>query len=161
MKGLLKWPLIIAAVVVVLRVVLEQAQAPATITNLFSVVALYLIIGPIYFAIRIAGSGVAQPYRNQLKATALYATLARCMVIPTYWLAYIYQWPAPRFSVAQGGVVGPEVTPLTGFVLIPVVALILWVIGAVVIGGGIGSIIIALKRKFAGPAATAQPVGRR
>jgi hypothetical protein len=154
MKGTLKWPLIIAAIVVVLRVVLEQGGAPGTVTNLFSVVLLYLLIFPIYFAVKIGNSGVGRPYRNLIKTTALYAALARCIVIPTYWLAYIYQWPAPRFSTGQGGVVGPGVTPLFGFVLIPFGALLVWVIASVVIGGGVGSIIIALKRRSSRATAT-------
>jgi hypothetical protein len=155
----LKWPLIIAAVVVVLRVILEQMGAPGGVTNLFSVVMLYLVIFPIYFALRIANSGVERPYRNLIKTTALYAALARAIVIPTYWLAYIYQWEAPRFSTAMGGVVGPNVSPLAGFFLIPFGALLLWVIGSIVIGGGIGSVVIALKRKSR-TTATTPSVGR-
>jgi hypothetical protein len=155
MKGMLKWPLLLAAAVVVLRVILEQLEAPAAITNVLSVVVLYVIVIPIYFAIRIANSGIARPYRTQLKYTALYAALARCIVIPTYWLAYIFQWTAPRFSVDQGGVVGPGVTPLTGFVFVPLAALVVWVIASLIVGGGIGSLIIALKRKSSrAPAAT-------
>lgn len=147
MKGILKWPLIIAAIVVVLRVVLEQASAPGAVTNLFSVVFLYLLICPIYFAVRIVNTALARPYRTLIKTTALYTTLARAMVIPTYWLAYIYQWPAPRFSQAAGGVVGEGITPIFAYLLIPFGALLLWVILSIVIGGGAGSAIIALKRK--------------
>jgi len=147
LKGMLKWPLIIAGIAVVLRVALEQLQAPAYVTNLISVVILYLVIFPIYFAVRIARSGVEHPYRQQLKSTTLYAALARSLVIPTYWLAYIYQWQVPRFLVTQGGVVGPGVTPLRAFVLVPLVAGIAWVIGAFVIGGTLGTIVIAVMRR--------------
>src|SRR3989442_15025113 len=87
MKGILKWPLIIAAFLVVVRVVLERAGAPETINNIFSVVVFYVLIAPLYFAFRIAGSGIAAPYKNLLKTTALFTALARSMVIPTYWLA--------------------------------------------------------------------------
>ena len=62
MKGMLKWPLIIAAVFVVARILLEQAGAPNGVNNLFSVVVLYLLVGPLYFAVRIASSGIARPY---------------------------------------------------------------------------------------------------
>jgi hypothetical protein len=150
MKGILKWPLIIAAVVVVLRVVLERAGAPDSLNNVFSVVILYVLICPLYFAYRIATSGVAKPYLTLLKTTALYTALARSMVIPTYWLAYIYQWPQPRFSVIQGGVVGPDVTPLRAFVLIPLFAGIAWILVSLVVGGGLGSIVIAVNRVRAG-----------
>jgi hypothetical protein len=147
MKGMLKWPLVIAAIVVVLRVAMEQWQAPEMLTNLVSVVALYLVICPVYFAFRIAGSGIERPYRQLLKSIALYAALARSFVIPTYWLAYIYQWQAPRFALDHGGVVGPNVTPLRAFVLTPLVAGIAWVLGSLIIGGALGSAVIAIFRR--------------
>ena len=147
MKGLLKWPLIIAAVIIVLRIVLEQAGAPDTINNLFSVVILYVFIAPLYFAYRIANSGEPKAYRMLLKTTALFTALARAIVIPTYWLAYMYHWPQPRFSVAQGGNVGPDVGPLMGYLGIPLAAAVAWIIVSLVAGGGLGSILIAIMRK--------------
>ena len=149
MKGLLKWPLIIAAIVVVLRVVLEQAGAPDALNNILSVVVLYVLIGPLYFAAHIAKGEIARPYATLLKTTALYTALARSMVIPTYWLAYMYRWPQFRFSVAAGGNVGPGVTPLWGYILIPVGAAIAWILVSLIAGGGLGSILIAVKRKSA------------
>jgi hypothetical protein len=146
LKGMLKWPLVIAGVAVVLRVVLEQLQAPDTAANLVSVVALYLAICPIYFAVRISRSGIEHPYRQLFKSVVLYATLARALVIPTYWLAYIYQWHIPRFLVSQGGVVGPNVGPFRAFVGVPLVAGVAWVIGSLIIGGTLGSIVIAIMR---------------
>lgn len=148
-KSMLKWPLIIAAILVVLRVVLEQAGAPGFVSNLSSVVFLYLVAAPVYFAIRIADSGTPHPYRTLLKTVALFTALARAIVIPTYWLAYIYQWQAPRFSLAQGGVVGPGVTPFRAYVGIPLLALAIWVITSLIVGGGVGSAVIAIKRKSA------------
>ena len=147
MKGMMKWPLIIAAILVVVRVVLEQAGAPGWLNNLFSVVILYILIVPLYFSVRIANSGVERPYRTLLKKTALFTALARSMVIPTYWLAYYYQWSAFRFSVPAGGNVGPNVTPLFGYVLIPLGAAVAWILVSLVLGGGLGSIVIAIKRK--------------
>jgi hypothetical protein len=118
-KEILKWPLILAAIVVVARVILEQAGAPNAVNNLVSLVMLYLVICPLYFAFRLAKSDTQRPYRALLKTTVLYAVLARAMVIPTYWLAYIFQWPQARFSAANGGVVGPDVTPLSAYILVP------------------------------------------
>jgi hypothetical protein len=149
MKRLMKTPLIVAAIVVVLRVVLEQAGTPDAISNLVSAAALYLLIFPIYFGVRIAASGDAHPYKTLFKTVGVYAAAVRLMIVPTYWLAYIYQWPAARFSVQNGGVVGPDVTPLTAYLVTPVIALIAWVLFSVVIGGAIGSAIIALKRRTA------------
>src|SRR5215831_7867913 len=104
MKGMLKGPLIIAAILVVGRVVLERAGAPGWLNNLLSVVVLYVFIAPLYFAFRIANSGIDRPYRTLFKKIALFTALARSMVIPTYWLAYHYQWPEFRFCVAADGV---------------------------------------------------------
>ena len=147
MKGMLKGPLIIAAILVVGRIVLERMGAPETINNVVSVVIFYVLIAPLYFAFRIAKSDVPRPYLTLLKNTALFTVLARAMVIPTYWLAYMYQWPQGRFSVAQGGVVGPGVTPLQGYVVIPLLAAGAWIIISLVVGGGLGSIVIKVKRK--------------
>ncbi len=147
MKGVLKWPLILAALVVILRIVTEQAGAPDSINNLISVVVLYVLICPIYFALRIVRERIARPYATLLKTTALYTALARSMVIVTYWLAYIYQWPAPRFSVANGGVVGPNVKPINAYLIIPVAAGLVWILVSLVVGGGLGSLIIKFKRK--------------
>jgi hypothetical protein len=55
MRGILKWPLVIAAIVVIARVILERAGASPRVSGLFSVVALYLVICPLYFAFRIGG----------------------------------------------------------------------------------------------------------
>jgi hypothetical protein len=123
-----------------------ELQAPSIVSNLVSLVALYLAIGPVYFAVRIARSGIEHPYRQLLKSTTLYAALARSFVIPTYWLAYIYQWQVPRFLVSQGGVVGPNVGPFRAYVGSPLVAGIVWVIGSLIIGGTLGSIVIAIMR---------------
>lgn len=148
-KSILKWPLIIAAIFVVTRVLLEQAGAPGWLNNLVSVVVLYVLIVPLYLSIQVVASGVARPFWTLLKWVALYAALARAMVIPTYWLAYHYQWSAPRFSVAQGGNVGPGVSPIVGYFLIPLGAALAWIVASLVIGGGVGSVVIAIKRRHA------------
>ena len=152
MRGILKWPLIIAAIVVVTRVVLERSGTSPGISSLFSVVVLYLLICPVYFAIRLGASGVKRPYLSLLKAIAIYAALARAMVIPTYWLAYLYQWPEGRFSTNQGGVVGEGVTPMYAYLLIPLGAGLVWIVASVIIGGAVGSFFIAARR-FASRAA--------
>jgi len=155
MKGILKWPLIIAAFLVVVRVILERAGAPEPVNNVFSVVVFYVLIAPLYFAFRIAGSGVAAPYKTLLKTTALFTALARSMVIPTYWLAYAYQWPQYRFSVGAGGNVGPGVSPFMGYAGIPLLAAAVWILISLIVGGGLGCILIAVKRKSARKASDA------
>ena len=147
MKGMLKWPLIIAAIFVVGRVALERLGAPIAISNLVSVSVLLTLVFPLYFAWRISGSGAPHPYRTLLKTVTIFAVVARAMVIPTYWLAYIYQWPDLRFSEEMSGVVGPGITPLEGYLWVPLTLTLSWVIGSIVIGGGLGSIVLAVRRR--------------
>ena len=149
MKELLKWPLIIAAVVVVLRVVTEQAGAPDSINNLISVVALHLLIGPLYFAIQVARSGEPRPYVTLFKLVLSYVVLTRVMVLPTYWLARIYEWPQPRFA----GLSGPDVTPFTGYIAIPFMTGAIWVVMSVIFGGLAGSVVVAILRRASKPGA--------
>jgi hypothetical protein len=141
-RGILKWPLIVAAVVIVLRVIVEQYGAPDSVANLFSVVALHFAIGPIYFAIMLARSGMSRPYGELLKVIGLYVVLTRAMVLPTYWLARIYHWPQQRF----GGLA--DATPFTGFITIPFQTAAIWIVLSLVFGGVCGSIIIAIVRQF-------------
>jgi hypothetical protein len=145
MKGILKWPLIVAAVVVVLRVVVEQSGAPDSVSNLISVVALHLVIAPLYFAIRIAKSGLPNPYITQVKLVVLYVVLTRAMVLPTYWLGRIYEWPQPRFN----GLYGPDVSPLTGFVIVPFATGAIWIVLSTIVGSALGAIVIAVTRRSA------------
>jgi hypothetical protein len=153
LKGILKWPLIIAAVVVVLRVVTEQSGQPDSVNNLLAVFALHLLIGPIYFAVMIAKSGVRRPYLTLFKLVFIYALLTRLMVLPTYWLARIYEWPQPRFD----GLWGPDVTPFTGFVVVPVATALSWIVGSVIFGGAIGSLVLAIARRAAPTGSTGIP----
>lgn len=145
MKGILKWPLIIAAVVVVLRVVVERAGASDSVANLLSVVALHFLIGPLYFAIRIALSGQSRPYSTLFKTIAMYVVLTRAMVLPTYWLARIYEWPQQRFF----GLFGPDVSDFRGYIAVPFVTAIIWIVSSVIVGGAVGSVVIAIIRRFA------------
>jgi hypothetical protein len=153
-NGILKWPLLIAAVVVILRVVVERSGAPDAAANLLSVVALHFLIGPVYFAIRIAKSGVSRPYATLLKFVTLYVVLTRAMVLPTYWLARIYGWTQPRFN----GLAGPDVTFFTGYIAIPFATAAIWIVASVIFGGVLGSIVVAITRRLAGtPAVTGIP----
>lgn len=141
MKGLLKGPLIVAAVFVVGRVVIERMGGPQWLSDLVSTAALICLIGPVYFALKIAASGSTHPYRTHLKATALYAVLVRAMIIPVYWLGFYYGWPEPRFAVPPGS------GPFAGYVGVPFLTAASWILGAVIIGGAIGALIIAVRRR--------------
>ena len=70
-KSLIKAPLIIAAVLVVGRVVLEQLGAPNAINQVFGVAWLYLLV-PFYFASRIASSNEPKPYVALFKLSLIH-----------------------------------------------------------------------------------------
>ena len=142
MKGILKWPLIVAAVVVVLRVVVERMGVANSVSNYFSVVALHLVIAPLYFAIRIGTSGIRNPYITQIKLVALYVVLTRAMILPTYWLARIYGWQQDRFGGLSGA------TPLVGYVAIPLGTAVAWIVMSLVVGSVLGvAVIFVMSRR--------------
>lgn len=142
-KGILKWPLIVAAVVVVLRVILERAGAPESINNVLGVAYLHTLIVPIYIAVRLGRSDTPRPYGTLVMLVALYAVLTRIMILPTYWAARIFEWPQGRF----GGLWGPDVTPFVGFVAVPFGTAAIWIVSSIVVGSVVGSIIIAVTRR--------------
>jgi hypothetical protein len=142
MMRLLKWPLIAAALVVVARVLTEQAGLPDSVNNLLSAVALHAVIVPIYFAIRIATGGIPKPYLAQFMLTGIYVVLVRAMLLPTYWLARLYEWPQPRF----GGLIGAS--PFIGYVALPLGTAAFWIFASLIFGGIVGSLIIAVVRWF-------------
>ena len=149
LKGILTWPLIIAAIVVVMRVVTEQSGVPDLINNFISGVALHFLIVPLYIAFRIAKSGTTRPYATLFKLVGIYVVLVRAMLLPVYWLGRIYQWPQPRFF----GLWGDDVSPFVGFVVVPVLTAVSWIVGSLIVGGGLGSIVIAVLRRSGSKAA--------
>jgi len=147
-KGVLKWPLIIAVIVVVGRVALERAGVPESATNYLSAAVLHLLIVPLYLAVRISGADVPHPYWTLIKTITIYSAAVRLMIMVTYWLAYIYQWPETRFSLQAGGVVGEGITPVEAIVFRPVLAALAWIVSSIVIGGGLGALVIAVRRRM-------------
>jgi hypothetical protein len=142
LKGILKWPLIIAAAVVVLRIANERAGGPPLLSSTLSVVALHTLLFPIYCAIRLAGIGMDRPYVALLKSIFVYAVLTRVMLLPVYWLARIFEWPEARFYA----LFGPGVNPFMGFIVVPFVTALFWIVTSVVVGGAIGAALLAIVR---------------
>jgi hypothetical protein len=141
----LRWGVIIAAAIIVVRIVLEQAGVPNSIDKIFGVAWLYFIF-PILFAFGIRARGEASPYKRLLIDILLFAVYTRVMVMITYMLAYIFNWSAPRF-IYPGGNVGGNVGIWNGIFLIPLRNVFIWVVMIIIIGMIIGSITILLKRK--------------
>ena len=147
LKGILKWPLIIAAVVVILRVANERAGGSPILSSALSVVALHTLLAPVYFAIRIAGSGAERPYATLLKLILSYAVWTRAMLLPVYWLARVYQWPEPRFD----GLWGPRSNAFVGFIAVPFLTAFFWIVASVVVGGAIGAGVLAVMNSRSKP----------
>ena len=142
--GILKLPLIAAVVMVVVRVILERAGVPESVNRLLSVAAMHTLIVPIYIAVKLAQRKSDRPYGALIKLIALYAVLTRLMILPTYWAGRIFEWTQSRFD----GLWGPEVGPFTGFVAVPLATAAIWIVFSIVIGGVIGSIVLAVIRRL-------------
>jgi hypothetical protein len=144
--GMMKWWLVLAAVLVVLRVVLEQIGAPESVNNVFGVAWLHFVV-PIFFALAISKTAESKRFKELVKNLLIFSTITRLMIMPTYWLAYALQWTAPRFSLEMGGVVGEGVTPLQGYLVYPLRNALLWIIFATLIGMILGGITLLLRRR--------------
>src|SRR5438094_2201792 len=140
LRGILKWPLIVAAVVVVLRVIVERAGAPAAVSNILSVAALTTVLGPLYFALQTGLARKPHPYLMLIRLILIYAVCARAMVLPTYWAARMFNWTESRFA----GVDAPN--PLVGFIALPLITAVFWIAVSMVTGSAIGFITLAIVR---------------
>ena len=138
LKGILKWPLIVAAIVVVLRVIVERSGAPAAVSNMLSVAALTTLLGPLYFALQIGLARKPHPNSMLIRLIFIYAVFARAMVLPTYWAARMFNWTESRFA----GVDAPN--PLVGFVALPLITAVFWIAVSMVVGSVIGFITVAI-----------------
>jgi len=145
-KDILKWPLLLAAIVIVVRVIVERMGATENVSNLFSAVALHLLVAPLYFAIRIGTSCIPRPYLMQLKLVTLFVVLTRAMVIPVYWLAHILDWQQQRF-----GGLAPGVSRFTAYIAIPFGTAGFWIIASIIVGTVLGSVVIALMSRVYTP----------
>ena len=152
-KSLIKIPLIVVVVAIIGRLITEQTGAPGALNMIFGVTWLHLLV-PFYLATRIAKSGAAKPFLTLLASLSVFTLLARVLVAATYSLAYAMSWGAPRFQVEGGGVVGEGVTPLEGYLLIPLQNLVITGAAVIVIGMILGSVTLAILRRRAPAAST-------
>ncbi len=144
--------LVIAVILILVRIALEQVGTPESVNNIFGVAWLYVLL-PALFGLGIRASGSPHPYGVLLKDVVIFSAITRVMVAITYALAYWLKWSAPRFQLAMGGNVGDNVTLLNGLLMIPMRNAMIWVIMATIVGMLIGSIALLLTRKQSKPAA--------
>jgi len=140
LKGILRWPLIVTAIVVVLRVIVERSNAPAAVSNMLSVAALTTVLGPLYFALQIGLARKPHPYLMLIQLIFIYAVFARAMVLPTYWAARMFNWTEPRFAGVDAQ------NPLVGFIALPLITAAFWIAASMVIGSAIGFMTLAIVR---------------
>jgi hypothetical protein len=150
----MRWGIILAAAIIVMRIALEQIGASDKVNNIFGVAWLYFLF-PVLFALGIRARNAVSPFKSLLKDVSLFALCTRAMVMITYILAYVFRWPARRFAY-PGGNVGENVGVWTGLILIPLRNVLIWVVMATIIGMIIGSITLLLKRKGSAPATVLQ-----
>jgi hypothetical protein len=146
--GLMKAGVLVAACIIVVRIILEQFGAPESVNNIFGVAWLYLVF-PALFALRISASGEPGPYKVLFKTLVLFVVYTRIMVMVTYMMAYLLKWQAPRFGIKMGGNVGPDVGALQGLLVVPLRNALIWVVMATVLGMIIGGIVLYMKRRSA------------
>jgi hypothetical protein len=154
---LIRWGLILAAAIIVVRILLEQADAPEKVCFFFGVAWLYFIM-PVLFALAIRARNAASPFKSLLKDIVLFVFCTRVMVMITYMLAYIFRWKPSRFAY-PGGNVGENVSVWTGLIFIPLRNVLIWVVMATILGMIIGSVALLLKRKGSAPAHTTSAPG--
>ena len=147
----MKTGVIIAAVILIARIALEQAGAPESVNSIFGVVWLYLVL-PVFFAVHLTKASVASPFKAVIKDSALFGLYTRLMIMVIYMVAYELRWTSPRFMLNQGGNIGPDVSFLVGFIFIPVRNVFIWVVVAVVAGTITGGATLLLRKRTAVPA---------
>ncbi len=144
--NLIKIPILIALAVTVVRATVEAFGAPAAVSTILGVAWLHMLF-PVYFAMKILQLGFEKPFITLIKTTVMWAVPVRVAVAITYVLAYVYQIDSVRFQTASLGPVGEGVTPLEGYLLLPLLNFGSWMIGAVILGAITGGITLIVKRR--------------
>lgn len=143
---LIRGPLVLAAAVVVLRLVLELAGAPNGVITAVGVAWLHMLV-PIYFGLKIGEMRLERPFVLLMRATFYWALPVRLLIAVTYVLAYIYQIDSPRFRVSSLGPVGEGVSALQGYLLLPLANFISWMLYAMVLSAIFGGLTLKYQQR--------------
>lgn len=144
--ALMKWGVIIAAAIIVIRIVLEQLGAPEPVNKIFGVVWMYFIM-PILFGMVAAARSESRPFRALLKNLFFFALYTRLMVMVTYMLGFFFNWRAQRFSEPFQRYGSGQLNPFVAYLAIPARNAVIWILFALVIGIILGGITLWLRRK--------------
>ena len=143
---LIRTPILIGLAVTAARSIAEVFGAPAGMSMILGVAWLHILF-PIYFAIKIRELGFEKPFVTLIKTTVMWALPVRVAVAITYVLGYIYQIDSMRFQTASLGPVGEGVTPLEGYLLLPLLNFASWMVGAVILAAITGGITLKVRQR--------------
>lgn len=146
MLDLVKLPLLLAFAIIVLRMVIEYLGAPLALQFVVGVAWLHILL-PIYFARKIMEYGEERPFRSLMVATLYFTIPVRLVVALTYVIAYAFDWPGFRFTPEAFGPVGENMTALKGYLLLPLLNFVSWVIQAFALSAVIGGITLKLRKR--------------
>jgi hypothetical protein len=145
--NLIKIPILIALAVTVVRSTVEAFGAPTAVSMILGVAWLHMLF-PVYFAMKILDLGFKKPFVTLIKTTVMWAVPVRAAVAITYVLGYIYQIDSLRFQTESLGPVGEGVTPLEGYLLLPLLNFGSWMIGAVILAAITGGITLRIRSRI-------------
>ena len=143
---LIRIPILIGLAVTVVRSSVEVFGAPTALSVVFGVAWLHILF-PVYFAIKILELGFEKPFVTLIKTTVMWAVPVRVAVAITYVLGYVYQIDSLRFQTESLGPVGEGVTPLQGYLLLPLLNFGSWMVAAVILAAITGGITLRVKRR--------------
>ena len=141
--SMLKVPLYIAFAVIVVRLILEFSGAPNAVSMIFGVAWLHILV-PIYFALKISENEFEKPLIALIKITLLFSVIVRFAVGITYVLAHLFNWSIPRFAM----VTNADVTPLMGYLVLPLSAFVFYVLITLLVGIITGGLTLLVKGKI-------------
>ena len=144
--GIIKTPILIAIAVAIARFVLEAFNAPAVVSIIVGVAWLHMLF-PIYFALKIIENNYEKPFMTLMKMTALWALPVRAVVAVSYVLGYIYQIDSLRFQAESLGPIGEGITPLQGYLLLPLANFASWMVIALILSAIFGGITLKVKKR--------------
>lgn len=143
---IIKVPVLIALAVTVLRATVEAFGAPSAVSMILGVAWLHILF-PVYFAMKIRELGFERPFLTLIKITVMWAVPVRLAVALTYVLGYVYQIDSSRFQADSLGPVGADVTPLQGFLMLPLLNFSSWMVIGVIMAAITGGITLIVKRQ--------------
>ena len=144
--NIIKVPILIALAVTVVRTTVEAFGAPTALSMILGVAWLHMLF-PVYFAMKILELGFEKPFVTLIKTTVMWAVPVRAAVAITYVLGYVYQIDSLRFQTQSLGPVGEGVTPLEGYLLLPLLNFASWMFAAVILASITGGITLRVTKR--------------